>query len=522
MNIVKKNLVPLVIAAAGMLVLWLGCSEKDNPASTIYINIDSSDVYYDTVAHDTVTQRDTNALFDSTVADTTIVTYKKSTDFEDFVITTATIAKTVFKIKGTIDKIFMEQYVFAKKTYDTTYIADNTVKKDTVTLALVDSFTEIFQIVVERDSITDTIYSQSTDHDTVSYPNRYIVAATTDSISGNAGFAPVSKALADSAYDGSGGLLSLHADSRIFAYKGMIYIIEGAGADNILRVRDPSLSAASVEYKVSVGTGVSLRDISFASETKAYITQYTSDTLAIFNPATHAITGGIDLSAFGLNAGTDSAEVPFMQCSKIYDNTLYVLCRRYKTGEGQVPVPGKLTGLIIVISTAKDSVIDTISLARRSPVSMDIYGGYLYVASTNVTGDTVAGGIEKIDLGTNTNLGLIASIAGIANTYSSIALAGSTKGYVLVTTKRSGNVELYEFNPATGALGDNVDGIDRGDGGLVYDGTYLYAGNRGTANPGVFVINPADNKKVAGPVTMGLKSPGSIAILKISNGRKLR
>jgi len=251
----------------------------------------------------------------------------------------------------------------------------------------------------------------------------------------------------------------------------------------------------------------------FCANSKAFLTQYNKNNVLIIDPATGDSTGSIDLAKYGMDAGTSTPELPYLQCSKFYNNIIYILCQRLKKGEGGVPVADKLPGLIVAFSTVTDSV-DTISLLRKKPVSMDIYNGYLYIASEGTL--TEVGGVEKIDLVSGTTSVDVLAVSGIADDIASIGMVSDTKGYLLVRTKQSGETKLFEFDPSSGSMGNEVTSIENATGGMAYDGTYLYVGDRSTTNPGVVIINPVDNSKVAGPVNMGLYPPGSVSVMTVS------
>jgi hypothetical protein len=75
---------------------------------------------------------------------------------------------------------------------------------------------------------------------------------------------------------------------------------------------------------------------------------------------------------------------------------------------------------------------------------------------------------------------------------------------------------VKECNPSTGDVGATIESVNDAFGGMAYDGTYLYIGDRSTTDPGVVVIDPSDNSKVAGPIDVGSLPPSAIAVLKVT------
>jgi hypothetical protein len=240
-----------------------------------------------------------------------------------------------------------------------------------------------------------------------------------------------------------------------------------------------------------------------------------SNNLVIFNPATGTKTGTIDLSRFNTFAGAANAEqYPYMSSAVVYGGFLYVACQRL-VHSGVYLNPGD-TSLIVIISTFTDSVTGTIALSRKNPYSVSICGGKMYVSSSGAWGNSTDGGVECVDLFSNTNLGVVAMEGDFGGDISTIQMTGPNKGYVAVG-KNSPDfttfwTEIMSFNPQTRCVGQKVQNIDNAFGGLAFDGQMLYVGDRSLTKQGVVVIDPADDSKKAGPFDMGLP-PNALAFL---------
>lgn len=506
-----------------VLLFWLGCARSESPVKPSETIIVKEYDQIDTLSSDTV--RDTSSVIIDSIVSDTVVTIKPISETVEYVIvSTKTVYDTTYKLFAQVESAFVYYYISQKTIIDSFFTLLDTTHSDTIIFGN-DTLYEIFITPVSIDSIDTIFYSDTVFTDT-QYVSAYLFATTSDyNIAGNVGIAAFDWLVFDTLVASSSGLLPIHTNNSIYIYNSSIYILESSGADNIIRINGLAISPDSVVYvyKSNIGTAVDLHDISFANETKVYITQYNSDILVVFDPENGIITGGIYLGEYGMFAGTDSAEVPFMQCSKVVNNKLYVLCQRLETVQSALdtmPLPTNLTGLIVVISTVNDSILKTIPLTKKNPVSMDAVGGYLYVSSTGSWQDTSDGGIEKIDLGSDSYLGVIIEEARFGSNISNIVMISSTKGYVGVSRNNADSTEywteLVEFDPSTGTVGLKIANIDDASGGEVYDGFYLYVGDRSKTNPGVVVINPTDNSKVAGPIILGPEPPSSIAVRTVS------
>ena len=361
-------------------------------------------------------------------------------------------------------------------------------------------------------SLDTTLVDQVIESETVPYAKETVVATTTaaDYSAGNVG----TLKLEDNSVQQN--LLAVHSDTYVRTFHGATYIIERLGKDNVIKITGRDIAPAKVDYQVNIGHSVNLQDIAFANDSKAYITQMQSKDLVIFNPATGAKTGTIDLSRFNTFAGAANAEpYPYMSSAIVYGGFLYVACQRL-AHSGVYLNPGD-TSLIVIISTFSDSVTGTIALTKKNPYSVSICDGKMYVSSSGAWGNSTDGGVECVDLFSNMNLGVVAMEDDFGGDVSTIQMTGPDKGYVAVG-KNSPDfstfwTEIMSFNPQTRCVGQKVQNIDNAFGGLTFDGQLLYVGDRSLTKPGIVVIDPADDSKKAGPFDMGLP-PNALAVLK--------
>ena len=309
-------------------------------------------------------------------------------------------------------------------------------------------------------------------------------------------------------------LSQVSSDNDIRTYNGAVYILERYGKDNIIKISGSIIADSTVVYQRNIGASVNIQDIACVSETKAYITQYASTNVAIFNPATgNKSTKTIDLSAFNAYGGTDSAEkTPTMAREVYFHGKVYIACQRLKTLANGYMVPAD-TSLIIVINASTDSVERAIRLNYKNPQELCIFNGTLYVASVGAFGVNDAG-IERINLQTNENEGIVVDEKALHGDVESIIIISDTKGYAVISTP-SFATELCPYNPQTKTVGAKIAGIDSPCGNhMVCFGDYVYVGDRSAISPGIAAIDIENDTKIGTTKNIGLP-PNSLTLLEI-------
>jgi len=311
-------------------------------------------------------------------------------------------------------------------------------------------------------------------------------------------------------------LLSIWDDNDIRTYNGAIYVLERSGKDNVLKINGSVIGDSFIAYEKNINPAVNIQDIAFISSTKAYITQYASSQIAIFDPSTGLKVGNtIPLSAYDTYAGTDSADVvPYMSREMYYNGKVYVACQRLKAPAGGY-IQAADTSKIVVINATTDSVEKAINLIYKNPQELCIFNGKLYVGSVGIWGVNDAG-IEAIDLATDTNTGSIVTESAFFGDIASIIVVSDTKGYAVISTPAF-TTELHSFNPRAKTVGAKIAGLDAPcSGHMAFDGTYVYVGDRSTTNPGIVIIDPMTDAKIGTTKNVGLP-PNSLALLKTDN-----
>ena len=309
-------------------------------------------------------------------------------------------------------------------------------------------------------------------------------------------------------------LLPIYSDNDIRTYKGSIYAIERNGKDNVIKISGPIIADSTVVYQKNIGTSINIQDIAFISDTKAYITQYADSKVVIFNPAIGIkATKTIDISLFDTYAGTDSAEsVPYMSKEAYYQGKVYIACQRLKTLSNGYMTPAD-TSLIVVINAVSDSVEKAIKLLYKNPQELSLCNGKLYVASVGAFGSN-DGGIERIDLSTGVNEGIVVNETALHGDVESIIVMSDTKGYAVISTQ-SYATELYPFNPSAKTVGAKISGIDSPcSNHMAFYGGFLFIGDRSLTNSGIVEIDTATDKKVGYTKNIGIP-PNSLALLEL-------
>jgi hypothetical protein len=278
-----------------------------------------------------------------------------------------------------------------------------------------------------------------------------------------------------------------------------------------LRAQDVGSSLVrNVVYRWFAGAGVRVRDIAFVSETKAYLARAGSDTLAVFNPSTGAVSGAIGLES--LESHPVPAPItsdPCLRTAAVDKERAYVACQ---TGQ---PASPAVTGCLVVISTVNDSIEGAVALRLGPPRCLAIHGTHAYVACSGLEDGAQVGGIEMIDLESESTWTVVSGSA-VGGDIGQLEILSAAKGYFSlrhVQPPAAAWSEIIEFAPSSGAILGGVTGIEDGGGGMVFSGRYLYVGERGVSGQGVAVVDPLTNAKIGGPYDVGMP-PGGIALIK--------
>lgn len=301
-----------------------------------------------------------------------------------------------------------------------------------------------------------------------------------------------------------GDLLSIDSDNSVRTCDGAVFIIQRTQC-NITKITGSAISEDSVDRDEHIGNATNIHDIAFISTTKAYVTQYGATDVVIYNPSTGRKKGGtISLASYA----PEGAATPNMDAAVYYGGTVYVGLQ--KLGDDFSTTDNSS---IVAIDAETDKVTKEIVLKRTNPQGMALHGGKLYVACTGAYG-AKDGGIEVIDLSSNTADGVLINENKLGGDVSNVLIFNDTKGYAVVAGADWTN-SVVCFNPANGKVRTTLpDVANAAQFGLATDGTYLYVGDRSATDPGLLVFDPSDNSLVSGPHDLGMP-PNAIALLEV-------
>jgi DNA-binding beta-propeller fold protein YncE len=304
-------------------------------------------------------------------------------------------------------------------------------------------------------------------------------------------------------------IILIHNDAVLAAYKEMLYILERKDSDKIVKV-DPQDNYNRVS-ELSVGAGSNPHALAFASDTKAYVSRNNATKLWIINPNTMTKTGEIDLHGYVAYAGTDSAEAtPKMTEMVLTGGKLYVALQRLKGWD-----PGD-TSLVLVINTTTDQVEKAIALNNKNPYGMSLYGTKIYIACVGQWSDAnwmpvYDGGVEVINTATNTNEGVLVRETDIPSNISDVMVVSDNKGYMVIPGTWPAN-EVLPFDPTDGTVGTKLIAIAQAAKMGVSKGGDLYILERADSTAGVYVLDPATDTVLRGPIETGLP-PNAIVFI---------
>jgi DNA-binding beta-propeller fold protein YncE len=298
----------------------------------------------------------------------------------------------------------------------------------------------------------------------------------------------------------------LHGDLAIKAFGKDVYILERMGKDNVIKYNSHSMrSSRAAVYEKSLGTGLNIHDIVVVNEAKAYISCNNSKNLIVIDPANGAEKKKIDLSGFA----PDGQEHPFASSLAVYGNHIYVACQRLDASDPYLSPAD--AGLIAIIDAMdNDKIAGSISLEKMNPVAVSVFGGKMLAASAGDWMDPTRGGIEIIDLSSNSAAEVLTD-----GNFSDIIFVSADKAYVAVG-KSSADwsqfwTEIMPFNPLTGVIGAKIDGIGDGSGGMAYNEGKLYVGDRSFGSSGVAVVTISTNT-VEQTISTGVLPPAGLAV----------
>ncbi|MFQ5675132.1 MAG: hypothetical protein ACE5G1_04485 [bacterium] len=306
------------------------------------------------------------------------------------------------------------------------------------------------------------------------------------------------------------GATGAHTDALIRAFGNLVFIVQRFGSNSIL-VIDPDNPGAPIANYTTNDSGSSNQqsnphDMAFVSDSKAYISRYSLNTLLIVNPRTGAQLGTIDLSSFvDINDSDDLVEMDQMV---IVGNLLFVSLQRLNNFSADN------ASYIVVINTDTDDIIEPTSgeqkivLQGRNPFDMTYLAttDRIYVANVAdfSTGNNF-GGIEVINPNTLQSEGFILTDNQFNGVLNTIAILSDSIAYAVIADVNFNN-SVVPFNLSTQKISPPLSGLGIDFlPSLAFDKAgVLYIADQDTNNPGVQVFDTATDQKIEGPIDTGL------------------
>lgn len=307
--------------------------------------------------------------------------------------------------------------------------------------------------------------------------------------------------------------LQFYKDAKVVAIDSNLFVIEGAGKDNISLV---DVTKNEVKWQTSLDDGANPSDVVKASKDEVWVALKDATKFVKVSVKDGKITKSVSTEDFVQKEG----QPPRLIDLAVRNDTLFALFGRY-ISEGWVttyPAPG----LLALYKLDEGKLLDTIKLAKKNPMAMAFAKGKLYVASHGEYNSSYgtdaddARGIEVVDLANRSSSmvadgkklgGGVFSLA--VDSDNGIAYAAINKGY---NEDNSGNFPVVEVNLSEKTVKE-ISGVVDAEGSLAFDDVdgVLYIGDR-AADAGILVYaNGVLSKSIA---PKGALPPYSIAVLR--------
>lgn len=288
------------------------------------------------------------------------------------------------------------------------------------------------------------------------------------------------------------------SDATPRVYRNKIYVVNRFGSDSVQEI-DPSAGFATVK-SCSTGAGSNPNDIAFASPSKAYVPLYARAQLLVVDPSvgsncTAFVRGSIDLSSYA-----DADGIPEMAQAVVVGRRAYVSLQRLTNF-----VAGK-PGLLVVIDTDTDEVVDSIELTGSDPFAetkgLTVRDGSILVSDVGLFGVN-DGGIERVDLTTGASAGYVVTEAQAGGDITDFVYASDTLVYLIIS-KADFSTALIAYDLGTQQVTQTLAAGNIADIEINSRGE-LFASDRTIGASGVRIFRASDGTALlANPLDTGL------------------
>jgi hypothetical protein len=262
-------------------------------------------------------------------------------------------------------------------------------------------------------------------------------------------------------------------------------------------------------WRCSVGAGSNPHDVVLVSPTKAYVTRYDAESLAIVDPSVGPscdgfVTGSIDLSGYA-----DADGLPEMDQMVLAGDKLFVSIQRLNRDDFFRPGSN---GALVAIDVATDAVRGVVELAISNPFTetkglvYDERAARIYVGGPGTLfSDLGDGGIEVVDAAALESLGMLLDGGDLGGDLLDFAVVGSRRAYAIVADETF-VAHVVELDLEAGIVGEPILSSSQNVSDLeaTPDGK-LWIVDRDCFDPGVRVFSIASRAELTlAPIYPGL------------------
>lgn len=308
--------------------------------------------------------------------------------------------------------------------------------------------------------------------------------------------------------------LEFYQNSKVIANKGMLYVLEGIGTDNISQVDPEKLESETkkaVNWQVSLDEGSNPADMAFDGS-EAWVALQAADSLIKISTTDGKIVKSIKLKGFA----SKGESAPYVADIELDDGNLYVLMQRYSM-DAATWTTTYPKGLLAIYDASSGKLQDTIQLETQNPMNLLLADGELYVAThgeytANGTDADDKRGIEKVDLdkkkselyiaGEDMNGGISFATVEDGDVYAVIDQGYDPVTYAAIT-------ELKKINLSSKNV-KKVKDVADASGSLAVKNGVLYIGDRTFGAEAIVVVE--EDKATSTKMPKGALPPYSIAL----------
>lgn len=308
--------------------------------------------------------------------------------------------------------------------------------------------------------------------------------------------------------------LEFYQNSKVIANKGMLYVLEGIGTDNISQVDPEKLESETkkaVNWQVSLDEGSNPADMAFDGS-EAWVALQAADSLIKISTTDGKIVKSIKLKGFA----SKGESAPYVADIELDDGNLYVLMQRYSM-DAATWATTYPKGLLAIYDASSGKLQDTIQLETQNPMNLLLADGELYVAThgeytANGTDADDKRGIEKVDLdkkkselyiaGEDMNGGISFATVEDGDVYAVIDQGYDPVTYAAIT-------ELKKIDLSSKTV-NRVKDVADASGSLAVKNGVLYIGDRTFGEEAIVVVE--DGKATKTKMPKGALAPYSIAL----------